>query len=370
MSLRVGELAALLRAGGVRVGTGELLAAHRALAALDAGDPRLGRAALEATLCSGHDDLAAFAQAWASWRLGAEADALRAGAGYPTPPGLDEALRSLLPRTHLPGSADEGEAAREPVPAAWSEIELLLEKDFAAYSAAELELARVLLRRLATRGARRLTRRTAPSSHGHRLDVRNTLRDSLRTGGEPLRPRWRSPRLGWRRLILVVDVSGSMERYARMLLMYAQAAVSARRGVEAFAFSTSLRRISHELRGRDPDACLARATEALHDVHGGTRIGACLATLNRDYGRVVGRGAVVVLCSDGWDRGEPELLDAELGRLRRCAYRLVWLNPLSANPTWEPLTRGMAAAVPHVDHLLPGNSLRSLGELAGLLEGL
>jgi uncharacterized protein with von Willebrand factor type A (vWA) domain len=160
-----------------------------------------------------------------------------------------------------------------------------------------------------------------------------------------------------------------MAPYARMLLQYAQAAVTARRRVEAFAFGTRLTRITLELRGRDPDAALDRAARAVADWSGGTRIGASLATLNREHGRRVGRGAVVVMLSDGWDRGEPELLGAELARLRRSSHRVIWLNPLKAEPAYEPLARGMAAALPHTDHFLAGHSLRSLEELAALLEG-
>jgi uncharacterized protein with von Willebrand factor type A (vWA) domain len=159
-----------------------------------------------------------------------------------------------------------------------------------------------------------------------------------------------------------------MAPYARMLLQYMQACVAARRRVEAFAFGTRLTRLTGELAGRDPDRALRRATDAVTDFSGGTRIGAALAELNRQHGRRVGRGAVVVILSDGWDRGEPELLEIEMARLRRSAHRLVWLNPLAAHPDFEPLARGMRAAVPHTDELLPGNSLASLEDLAAIME--
>jgi uncharacterized protein len=166
----------------------------------------------------------------------------------------------------------------------------------------------------------------------------------------------------------VVDVSGSMSQYARMLLQYVHAAVAARRRVEAFAFGTRLTRITNELAGRDHDRALERASVAVVDFAGGTRIGAALAELNRAHGRRLGRGAVVAILSDGWDRGEPAQLEAEMARLRRSAHRLVWLNPLAAHPDYAPLTRGMRAATPHTDELLPGNSLQSLKQLAELLE--
>jgi uncharacterized protein with von Willebrand factor type A (vWA) domain len=202
----------------------------------------------------------------------------------------------------------------------------------------------------------------------HQPDLRRVVRSSLRTGGEPMRRHWRGPSERPREVVLVCDVSGSMAPYARMLLQYLQACVAARRRVEAFALGTRLTRITNELSGRDPDRALERATAAVTDFSGGTRIGAALAELNRAHGRRLGRGAIVVILSDGWDRGDPELLDIEMARLRRTAYRLVWLNPLAADPDYEPLTRGMRAAVPHTDQLLAGNSLASLEQLADILE--
>ena len=364
---RLGALCELLRQRGVRVGTGELLAAHRALAALpDPGDTVLARVALRATLCSAREHLAAFEEAWQQWHYGAEAEL---GAPGTVPPELDEAMRSLLPRMHVPSTTVTGEVEETaPVPAAWSDTELLLERDFAGYDDRDRAAALALLRRGAVRGPQRRTRRLAPARRGPRIDVRATLRASWRTGGEAFVLRRRGHRLEARPLVLIADVSGSMAPYAVMLLAYMQATVTARRRVEAFAFATRLTRITHELRGRDPEAALRRADAALHDARGGTRIGEAVSALNRQYGRLVGRGSVVVLLSDGWDRGDPELLGEELARLRRCAHRLIWLNPLAADPRWEPLTRGMIAASPHLDRILPGNSLRSLGVLAELLE--
>jgi hypothetical protein len=159
-----------------------------------------------------------------------------------------------------------------------------------------------------------------------------------------------------------------MAPYARMLLQYMHACVAARRRVEAFAFGTRLTRITQELAGRDHDHALDRAAAVVTDFSGGTRIGGAIAELNRVHGRRLGRGSVVVVLSDGWDRGDPALLEVEMARLRRAAYRLVWLNPLAAHPDYEPLARGMQAAVPHTDRLLAGNSLASLEQLAELLE--
>jgi uncharacterized protein with von Willebrand factor type A (vWA) domain len=183
--------------------------------------------------------------------------------------------------------------------------------------------------------------------------------------------RYREPGQRARRVVLVCDVSGSMAPYARMLLQYLQASVAAHTPVEAFVFGTRLTRLTRDLAaagGRDPDLALRRAADRVSDWSGGTRIGAALGELNREHGRRIGRGAVVVVLSDGWDRGDPDLLGAEMARLRRTAHRLLWLNPLAADPRYEPLTRGIRAALPHVDHLLPGNSIASLEALAELME--
>lgn len=352
-----------MRAQGARVGVGEVLSAHRALAAVP---PAVAREALRVTLCASRRDLQAFDGAWAQLTAGLVGDEslaeLLAGAQAALP-------RAALPQVHAPERV-AAETELEELPAAWSEEELLLHKDFAAYTEAERLLARALLARLAARGPRRRSRRTRPARRGPVHDVRATLRVSLRHGGEPFELRRRGHVTRPRPMVLAVDVSGSMAPYARMLLQYVQAAVAARRRVEAFAFGTRLTRITRELAGRDPDRALQRASATVVDMGGGTRIGESLARLNREHGRRIGRGAVVVLLSDGWDRGDPELLGAEMARLRRTAHRLVWLNPLAADPRYEPLTRGMQAALPHTDHLLAGNSIASLMALATLMEDI
>ena len=367
---RVGALAREMRLRGSRVGAGELLTAIRALGHVDAASREDVRLALSVVLCSEHRDVERFEQAFAAVFGDGRP-------GVPHDPGEDIAALGEIPQEVLPqaGAADPtGEQAApdaEPVPAAWSNIEVLVHKDFARYTEAENALARDLIARLARRHPMRLSRRTRLSRRrGHAPDLRATVQASLRTGGEPVARRWRAPTERPRQLVLVCDVSGSMTPYARMLLQYMQASVAARRRVEAFAFGTRLTRITQELQGRDPDAALARATEAVTDFSGGTRIGAALAVLNRVHGRRLGRGAVVVVLSDGWDRGEPEQLREEMARLRRAAYRVIWLNPLAAHPDYEPLTRGMQAAVPHTDRLLAGNSIASLEELAEVLEAL
>ena len=358
-----------MRAGGARVGVGELLGAHRALAAVDPSDRAGAYFALRSTLCSRHDDLAAFDAAFAEWFGTGRPD-------QPEPPDvLDEVAKVVLPSFAVPTAVTvEAELEGEVVPAAWSDIELLRDKDFAQYTAAERRLARRMMRMLASSLPTRPSRRTRPAvrrgapPHAARPDLRRTIRASLRTQGDPVERHWREPAERPRPLVLVCDVSGSMEPYARMLLAYLQACVAVRRRVETFVFGTQLTRVTAELRGRDPDRALERAAHVTQDWSGGTRIGEALATLNREHGRRLGRGAVVVLLSDGWDRGEPEQLEREMARLARCSHRLIWLNPLKAHPDYEPLTRGMRAAMPHLDRLLPGNTIASLEQLADLME--
>jgi uncharacterized protein len=359
------ELTAELRAEGMRPGVGELLDAHRALAAIDPASREDARLALRTVLCSSHGDLERFERAFVTVF------------GDVRPPGRPDELEELgaiervaLPRSAIPGGdrsspPEDGEL----VPAAWSDVELLRTKDFAEYTELEMAVARELIAQLARRGPLRRSRRTRASrKRGHAPDLRRVLRASMRTAGEPIERHWRTPTTRPRQLVLVCDVSGSMSPYARMLLQYLHACVAARRRVEAFAFGTRLTRITNELGGRDHDRALERAAEAVVDFAGGTRIGASLAELNRVHGRRLGRGAVIVILSDGWDRGDPEQLGEEMARLRRSAYRLVWLNPLAAHPGYEPLTRGMRAAIPFADELLAGNNLESLEHLAEKLE--
>ena len=366
---RLGLLAAALRAQGSRVGVGELVTAHRALAAVDCASREVARLALRLSLCAGKADLERFDRAFDAVfgeRLQAGAESLLEHLGVTE--------RVVLPRAGLAAAAQPWPVLGEDpvtVPAAWSEVELLRHKDFAHYTDAEIALARELIARLARRAPMRLSRRLRPAQRrSHEPDLRRVVRSSLRTAGEPVHRHWRAPTRRPRPLVLVCDVSGSMSPYARMLLQYVHACVAARRRVEAFAFGTRLTRITNELGGRDHDRALERAAAAVTDFSGGTRIGDALAELNRVHGRRLGRGAVVVILSDGWDRGDPAQLGAEMARLRRSAHKLVWLNPLAAHPDYEPLTRGMRAAVPHTDELLAGNSLASLEQLAVILEAV
>ncbi len=312
-----------------------------------------------ATLVHRPEDIGAYDDAFATFWLAREEVRMTA----PVPPVVELLVPEDDPDAGAEVPEDDGDGERALVVAA-SPVELLRAKDLAALSAAEFDEARRLMAELKLGGALRRSRRLRRARRGDRLDVRGTVRSSLRTGGEPVRRAWRRPTEHPRRVVLLCDVSGSMEPYARALLRFAHAAVAGRGRVEAFALGTRLTRITRQLAGRDPEAALAMATRAAVDWGGGTRLGEGLRAFNDEWGvRGMARGAVVVILSDGWDRGDPAALAEQMGRLRRVAHKVVWVNPLRATPGYAPLARGMAAALPYVDEFVDGHSLQSLEDL-------
>ncbi|MGA1074818.1 MAG: vWA domain-containing protein [Ilumatobacteraceae bacterium] len=267
---------------------------------------------------------------------------------------------------------DEAPPAEDPtIHLRFSRTEVLRRKDFAEYSAEELHEAQALMSRLRLVGSPRRSLRLAPSRRRtgpH--DLRRTVRAAMRAGGEPVRRHHREPSTRHRRLVLLLDVSGSMEPYARALIRFVHAAVAGRQKVEAFALGTRLTRITRELGSRDPDEALRRAADRVIDYGGGTRLGDGLRAFNDEWGqRGMARGAIVVILSDGWDRGEPEALAEQMERLHRAAHKLIWVNPLKVTPGYAPLARGMAAALPHLDAFVEGHSVEALEQLTGEISG-
>ena len=252
----------------------------------------------------------------------------------------------------------------------YSASEVLRNKDFALCSVAELEEARKLMSHIRLSGARRRSRRwRRAKSKQTRLDLRRTVRHALRADGETIRRAHLRHGDRPRRLVLLIDISGSMEAYARALVRFLHTAVVGRTKVDAFAIGTRLTRLTRELSTRDPDLALARASQAVVDWSGGTRLGDTIREFNDAWGvRGMARGAIVVVLSDGWDRGDPEVLAEQMQRLHRVAYKVVWVNPLKASPGYAPLAQGMAAALPHVDEFIEGHSLASLEQLAAVIE--
>jgi uncharacterized protein len=251
----------------------------------------------------------------------------------------------------------------------FSAAEVLRHKDFADYTADELIEAQQLMIRLKLVGSpRRSLRLAGTDRHTNRPDVRRTIRAAMRSGGEPMRRHFQEPSTRSRRLVLLLDVSGSMEPYARALIRFVHAAVSGRQKVEAFALGTRLTRLTRELSSRDPDEALRQAATRVSDWSGGTRLGEGLRAFNDEWGqRGMARGAIVVILSDGWDRGDPDVLAEQMIRLHRVVHKLVWVNPLKVTPGYAPLARGMAAALPHVDAFVEGHSIDAMEELARVI---
>lgn len=265
---------------------------------------------------------------------------------------------------------DDAEASDDPViELRFSAAEVLRTKDFADYTSDELVEAQQLMSRLRLVGSpRRSLRLVAADVVTDRPDIRRTVRAAMRAGGEPVRRHYQESSTRPRRLVLLLDVSGSMEPYARALIRFVHAAVAGRQKVEAFALGTRLTRLTRELSSRDPDEALRRAGARVVDYGGGTRLGDGLRMFNDQWGqRGMARGAIVVVLSDGWDRGDPEVLGEQMQRLHRVAHKLVWVNPLKITPGYAPLARGMAAALPHVDAFVEGHSIEAVEELARII---
>ncbi len=260
-------------------------------------------------------------------------------------------------------SADE---TREvPVPTVATDEEVIRGKRFDALEPDELAALYALMTKLSLATPRRRTRRRERGRHGGRIDLRRTMRSSLRTGGEPVRLARRQRRVERRRIVLLCDISGSMEPYARAYLQFLTCAAGSGPRAEAFAFATRLTRLTRALRSRHPERAIAQAAQTAPDWSSGTRIGEALKTFNDHHGRRgMARGAVVVILSDGWERGDPTLVGREMERLSRLAYRIVWVNPRAAATGFAPRAGGMAAALPHCDALVSGHSLAALDEVA------
>jgi uncharacterized protein with von Willebrand factor type A (vWA) domain len=332
-----------LRDEGLAVGTGRVLRFCRAAALLEPDDLYwAGRA----TLVARGGDIPVYDRVFESF-FGSRPD--------------KNSKESAGVRVQLEGELEVGLASR---------IELLRTKSFARCSPEDLAELAALMARVRLAVPKRRTRRRSAARAGT-PDFRRTLRRSFRTGGEPLEQLWRERRRRPRRLVLLLDVSGSMSDYSRALVMFAHAALRADRRWEAFCFGTRLTRVTRALAGADPDEALRRAAAEVVDWEGGTRIGESLQGFLDRYGHGgLARGAVVVLCSDGLEVGDPDLLRDQMARLSRLAHRVVWLNPLQESPEYEPLARGMAAALPYVDVFASGHNLASLEQLASELEPL
>jgi uncharacterized protein len=362
-----------LRTAGVSVRAGGVADAVRALAAIGVARRRDVRDALRTVLTLRHEDAAIFDEIferfWRVWPDGAPSTLPRPM----RPPRRARASLKML----MPASAANPEPAAEPggtdatigMPT-YSADEAWRRKDFATFTPEDIERARVALAQLAWTPGVRVTRRWVPGK-SQTADLRRLLRANARHGGELMTIPRRIRRVEPRPLVLLCDVSGSMEPYTRMLLLFAHEMARGERRVELFVFSTRLTRVTAQFAELRLDLVLDRLRDAVHDWSGGTRIGEAIRAFNADWARrVLRRQPVVLLISDGWDLGDPDLLAHEIARLQRSVHRLIWLNPLLGSPGYEPLTRGLRAALPFVDDFLPVHDMSSLEALARRLNDL
>ena len=354
-----------LRGAGLTVGTGDVLTYCSAMLPLDPSDLLDLYWAGRTTLVSRRDDIPTYDRVFRQFFLaegapGAALLMLKAAAAA-------EAEAALIVPGTEPGPLEDEE---KPL-LGWmaSDVDTLKHRSFAACTPAELAALRRIMARIRLTPPRRRTRRTRPASAGRKPDLRKTVRESMRMHGEPAELFFRQRRTRLRPLILILDVSGSMADYSRHLLQFAHSAKHAAAKVEVFCFGTRLTRITKALEHRRPDTALEQAAQTVIDWDGGTRIGQSLDTFVRRWGRGgLCRGGVVVICSDGLDRGDPEILAAAMARLSRLSYRIVWLNPHKGDDrNFRPSTLGMMVAAPHIDLLLSGHDLASLEQLADLL---
>jgi len=350
-----------LRHAGVPAGPDRVHTMLGALAELDVLDPNQVYWAGRLTLCADPQDLARYDAAFALYFGGRGVGNHR---GTSSPPRVLRAAPFEVGADSAPDKAED----QPSFAAQASRAEILRHKDVSALSPAERDELRRLFALLKPRVAHRRSQRHGPASRG-RVDLARTVRRMLRTGAEPGRLAYRRRRTKPRRLVLLIDVSGSMAPYADTLLRFAHAAVrAAPASTEVFSTGTRLTRVTRELRLRDPDQALAAAGRAVPDWSGGTRLGEGVKAFLDLWGqRGLARGAVLVLCSDGWERGDPAELDAQLARLARLAHALIWVNPHKGRPGFEPVTGGMQAAVSHADALVAGHSFAALEQLVEVI---
>ena len=358
-----------LRGAGLAVGSGDVLTYGAALARLDPTDLVDLYWGGRTTLVTRREQIPVYDHVFRRFFLDG-VDALPEPVRTTVHTSMVRQSELVVPATD-PGPADEDEPPAE-LGLVGSDAQVLRNKAFAACTPEELAALRRIIARMRLTPPRRRTRRTAPARTGRVPDLRRTVRETMRTHGEPSRLFWRERRLRLRPLILILDVSGSMADYSRNLLQFAHTVRRATRRVEAFCFGTRLTRITRALDRRRVDDALDQAAKAVFDWEGGTRIGDSLTTYLRGWGRRgVGRGAIVVICSDGLDRGDPQVLAAAMERLARLSHRIVWLNPHRGDSrTYQPNSIGMMAAAPYIDVVLSGHNLHSLEEFAALLPEL
>jgi uncharacterized protein with von Willebrand factor type A (vWA) domain len=357
----------LLRRVGFDVPIGAVLDLTEALRHVDLNSRDEVFHACRTLLVQRHDQLAAFNELFdAFWRDHANPFAMQLNKVRDARTGAARASTAagLLPPEESDSPDKRRDQPVERVVQTWSEVGGLAHKDFAEFSPEEMSRARTALERLEWTPGERRTRRWV-RGRGPRIDIRRALMGSLRTGGEVITLPTRRRRTRLRPLVLLCDVSGSMERYSRMLLQFAHGLAHRHGRVEVFLFATGLTRVTRQIRVRPLQAAVGAVSDAVPDWSGGTRIGPALRQFHQRWARrVLHQGPVVLLISDGWDRGDPDVLREQVARLQRSCHRLIWLNPLIGTVDYAPLTRGLQAALPYVDDFLAARTLLDLADLA------
>jgi hypothetical protein len=364
----------LLRALGIAVTSTQILDLVGGLDYIDIGQRRDFKNTARTVLVNKFEQIPLFDQAFdLFWQARAQGELVEMELGNLIRKS-NEKPEELLPAAESGKKGDSEHESEEPeieTVYTYSAREMLRTKDFADLTPDELTEIKQMMAAMQWKLEQRRTRRKSPAAKGTVLDLRRTIRHNLRYGGEPLQLAWRQRKLKRRPLVVISDISGSMERYARILLKFIYVISKGLDKVESFVFSTRLTRITHQLKHKNIDVALDQATGQIHDWAGGTRIGESLKTFNYEWGRrVLGQGAIVLIISDGWDRGDIGLLGQEMERLQLSCQRLIWLNPLLGSESYEPLTRGIQAALPHIDDFLPVHNLASLEQLGELLQRL
>jgi uncharacterized protein with von Willebrand factor type A (vWA) domain len=383
-----------LRAAGLATDLGAAVDFARALTLVDMGERDTVKAAGRAVFVRRRDDREAYDRVFARWwrrrqrrrpstdgpQVAGDEDGVEdPDSGLATPTGEEGAAgddSTTIDGISMPIAADDDDGSEFDgviaAPTAYSAGELLRHRDFDRMTAAELRDAERLVDLLEPRLELRRTRRYELHHHGRLLAPRTMLRRNIATGGQFTEWVWRRPTKRPRQIVVLCDISGSMERHSRLLLRFVQA-LSAASSVktESFVFGTRLTRVTRLLRDRDRDRALAKVADSVNDWAGGTRIGESFQDFNRHWARRTLRtSGVVIVVSDGWDRGDPALVATETARLRRNCHRLVWLNPLAGTPGYEPLAGGMRAALPYVDDFVPAGTVASLERLGEILAGI
>jgi len=362
------EFGRALRAKGLAVGSGDILTFCSAMAPLDPTDLVDLYWAGRTTMIVRREDIPVYDEVFRAFFLASD-NPVQKMLKLKAQASAEAEATFEVPATEPSGKEDEEETLLGLMA---SNVETLKHRSFGECTEDELAAIRRIMARIKLTPPKRRTRRTRTSADGRRPDMRRTIRQSMRTNGEMVNLYWRRRRVRLRPLILILDVSGSMSDYSRALLQFAYSAKRASQKVEVFCFGTRLTQITKPLHTRRPDEALERAAKLVVDWEGGTRIGESIDKFVRKWGRRgMCRGGVVVICSDGLDRGDPGLLSDSMERLSRLCHNIVWMNPHKGdNPDYQPQTVGMMAAHPHIDVLLSGHDLSSLEELAALLPKL